>query len=100
MASLPWTKVWRSGGSNATTINSYDPSTAAMATVVNFFQSGSSIFEHGRLEPGIYKIRNIVSKTYVDIKDDARQLCGRPSTALEDGRGQVRPHKTVDRECS
>lgn len=53
--------------------------------------AGRSIFQDGKLKPGIYKIRNIVSKTYVDIKDDVRVLCGRPSTALEEGRGEVSP---------
>ena len=58
---------------------------------MGFFSFGSSIFQDGKLKPGVYKIRNIVSKTYVDTKDDVRELCGRPSTVLEDGSGQVRP---------
>ena len=48
-----------------------------------------SLFQGGKLKPGIYKIRNIVSRTYVDTKDDLRELCGRPSSALEGVRGQV-----------
>ena len=51
--------------------------------------AGSSIFQDGKLKPGIYRIRNIVSQTYVDIKDDVHELCGRPSTVLESGRGEV-----------
>lgn len=43
----------------------------------------SSIFQDGKLKPGIYKIRNIVSKTFVETKDDVRELCGRPSANLE-----------------
>jgi hypothetical protein len=51
----------------------------------------SKIFQYGKLKPGVYKIKNIVSGTYVDTKDDVRELCGRPSTALENGRGEVSP---------
>jgi len=54
--------------------------------VYNSRKSGNSVFQDGRLKPGTYKIRNIVSKTFVDIKDDLRELCGRPSTVLEQGR--------------
>jgi len=52
--------------------------------------TGPSIFQGGKLKPGIYKIQNLASGTYVDTKDDVRELCGRPTTALEDGRGQVK----------
>ena len=56
------------------------------------FTTGSAIFQaDGKLKPGIYKIRNIVSKTYVDIKDDVRELCGRPSATLENGRDLASP---------
>jgi len=48
----------------------------------------SSIFRDGKLKPGIYKIQNIVSQTYVDIREHTRELCGRPATLLE-GRGLV-----------
>jgi hypothetical protein len=47
-----------------------------------------SIFEDGRLRPGIYKIMNIVSQTYVDIREHTKELCGRPATLLE-GKGLV-----------
>ena len=47
-----------------------------------------SIFKDGKLEPGIYKIQNIVSHTYVDMREDTRQLCCRPATVLE-GKGLV-----------
>jgi hypothetical protein len=60
--------------------------------VYNSSKSSSPIFRDGKIRPGVYKIRNIVSKTYVDIKDDVRELCGRPSLALEDGRDQVSSH--------
>ena len=60
----------------------------------SFANSGSSIFQDGKLKPGIYKIQNIVSKTYVETKDHLRELCGRPSSVLEDGSGQVRPQRS------
>ncbi|KAF9648165.1 hypothetical protein BDM02DRAFT_3187334 [Thelephora ganbajun] len=44
-----------------------------------------SIFKDGKLKPGIYKIQNIVSQTYVDIREHTRELCGRPATLLEGG---------------
>jgi len=62
--------------------------------------TSSSIFQDGRLRPGTYKIKNIVSKTYVDTKDDLRELCGRPSTCLEKGEGQVRDPCVANRRCS
>jgi hypothetical protein len=48
-----------------------------------------SILQDGKIRPGTYKIKNIVSQTYVDIKDHVRELCGRPASALESSRGQV-----------
>ena len=50
-----------------------------------------SIFEDGRLRPGIYKIQNLYSQTFLDIHEHSRELCCRPATALADGRGHVRP---------
>jgi hypothetical protein len=47
-----------------------------------------SIFEDGKLRPGIYKIQNIVGQTYVDIREHNKELCGRPATVLE-GKGLV-----------
>ena len=49
----------------------------------------ASIFTDGKLEPGIYKIQNIVSQTYVDIREHTKELCCRPATVLEDGKGLV-----------
>lgn len=48
--------------------------------------ASSSILKDGKLRPGVYKIQNIVGKTYLDTKDDLRELCCRPFTALENGR--------------
>lgn len=53
------------------------------------FTTSSSILQDGRIRPGTYKIKNIVSQTYVDIKDHVREICGRPSSVLEKSRGQV-----------
>ena len=47
-----------------------------------------SIFTNGKLKPGIYKVHNIRGQTYVDIREDSRELCCRPATALE-GKGLV-----------
>ena len=47
-----------------------------------------SIFKDGKPKPGIYKIQNIASQTYVDIREHTRELCCRPATFLE-GKGLV-----------
>jgi len=47
----------------------------------------SSIFENGRLKPGVYKIQNLFSDTYLDIHHRSMQLCCRPARDLEEGRG-------------
>ena len=52
----------------------------------------SSIFEGGKLKPGIYKIQNLQSETYLDIHLHSKKVCCRPAQDLEDGRGLVRPH--------
>ena len=44
----------------------------------------TSIFKDGKLKPGVYKIQNIVSQTYVDIQEHTRELCCRPATVLEE----------------
>ena len=49
------------------------------------------IFEGGKLKPGIYRIQNIVSQTYVDIREHTKELCCRPSTLLEVRKGLVSP---------
>jgi len=59
--------------------------------------TGPSIFQGGKLKPGIYKIQNLASGTYVDTKDDVRELCGRSTSTLEDGRGQVRSQRNRTR---
>ena len=49
----------------------------------------SSIFENGRLKPGIYKIRNLQTETFLDIEEYLREVCCRPAKNLEEGRGLV-----------
>ena len=49
-----------------------------------------SIFKDGKLKPGIYKIQNLHSQTYLDVEERSREICCRPATVLEEGRGFVR----------
>ena len=49
-----------------------------------------TIFEGGRLRPGIYKIQNLYHPNYLDIQEHSRQLFCRPARDLEDGKGLVR----------
>ena len=50
----------------------------------------SSIFEDGKLKPGIYKIQNIETENYLDIEVHTRKVCCRPARDLGEGRGLVR----------
>ena len=50
-----------------------------------------SIFQDGKLKPGIYKIQNLHTQTFMDIQEDTRDVCCRPATLLGEGRGLVRP---------
>jgi len=50
-----------------------------------------SMLEDRKLKPGIYKIQNLYTRTYMDIHDHLREVRCRPATALEDGMGLVRP---------
>lgn len=49
-----------------------------------------SIFEGGRLNPGVYKIQNIYTETFLDIEVHSREVCCRPAHDLGEGRGIVR----------
>jgi hypothetical protein len=81
--------VYKRCGSNT------NPAIPLFATMPdNLTRSSPSIFENGKIRPGVYKIRNIVSRTFVDTKDHVRELCGRPPTALERGGAQVIPQST------
>ncbi|KAF9783532.1 hypothetical protein BJ322DRAFT_1110426 [Thelephora terrestris] len=46
-----------------------------------------SIFKDGKLKPGIYKIQNLRSDTYLDIHQYSNEVCCRPAKDLEEGRG-------------
>ena len=51
---------------------------------------GYTIFEDGKLKPGLYKIQNLISKTYLDIHEHSMEVCCRPVSALEENDGIVR----------
>jgi hypothetical protein len=54
--------------------------------------NSSSIFANGKLKPGTYKIQNIYTETYVDVREHSRELCVRPVQELGEGRGIVRQY--------
>lgn len=51
--------------------------------------NSKSIFKDGKLGPGIYRIQNIASQTYLEVRENTGELCCRPF-ALLDGGGLVR----------
>ena len=58
---------------------------------MTFHSTGNipSNFEDGKLKPGVYKIQNIQTETYMDIEVHTREACSRPAKDLEGGRGFV-----------
>ena len=53
----------------------------------------SSIFENGKLKPGIYKIQNLYNDAYVDIHEhSAREMHLRPAQDLREEKGLVRQY--------
>ena len=56
--------------------------------------ANDSIFENGKLKPGIYMIQNIQSETYLDIEVHTRKVCCRPVEALGVRRGFVCWHSS------
>ena len=50
----------------------------------------SPILKGGKLKWGIYKMQNILTRTYLDIEEHSRKLCSRPAQNLEEGNGMVR----------
>ena len=50
----------------------------------------TSIFKDGKVKPGIYKIQNQHSGTYLDVHQDSKIVCCRPAQDLKDGWGLVR----------
>jgi len=53
----------------------------------NSINNFPSIFKDGKLEPGIYKIQNLRSDTYLDIHQHSNEVCCRHARDLEEGRG-------------
>ena len=49
-----------------------------------------SIFQNGKLKPGVYKFQNLLTETYLDIHLHSTELCCRPAKDLAAGRGLVR----------
>jgi len=47
----------------------------------------TTTFEKGNLGPGIYKIQNIYTETFLDIEIHSREVCCRPKRDLGEGRG-------------
>jgi len=46
-----------------------------------------SILQDGKLKPGIYKIQNLQTGTWVDIEEQSRAVCCRPAQNIEEGNG-------------
>ncbi|KAF9649751.1 hypothetical protein BDM02DRAFT_1745526 [Thelephora ganbajun] len=60
---------------------------APLTMTLNSTSNTSSILEGGKLKPGIYKIQNIQTGTYLDVEVHTREVCCRPPKDLEEGRG-------------
>lgn len=50
-----------------------------------------SVFQDGKLKPGVYKIQNVVTQTFVGIEEHSRRMCSRPFQDLKEGNGLVSP---------
>ena len=50
------------------------------------------IFQDGKLKPGIYKIQNLRSETYLDVLQHSKEVCCRPARDPGDRKGLVRPY--------
>ena len=59
---------------------------------LNKSDNSTSIFEGGKLRPGIYKIQSVATDTYLDIHLHSKELCCRPAQNLKEGAGLVRFH--------
>lgn len=58
---------------------------------LNSNSGSASIFKDGKLKPGIYKIQNLYTQTFMDVQEHSRDVCCRPATLLAEGMGLVRP---------
>ena len=81
-------KVWRAsvGSHNHHDLLSFSP----VLVFVPSTMAAPPIFEDDRLRPGIYKIKNVYTETFLDIEVPSRELCCRPTWRLGEGRGIVR----------
>lgn len=43
------------------------------------------MFVDGKLEPGIYKVQDLASQTYLEILEHSKELCCRPAAVLSPG---------------
>jgi len=60
---------------------------ALPSMTTNVTSNYASIFQNGRLKPGIYKIQNIYTDTYLDIEVHSMTMCCHPARDLGEGRG-------------
>ena len=49
------------------------------------------IFEDGKLKPGIYKIQNLRSETYLDVHQHSKEVCCRPVRASDAQKWEIKP---------
>lgn len=95
---IEWAKVWRAsvGAYNEwhhdslLLLPAVVPALSSMTLIST--NASPSIFEHGELRPGIYKIQNIYSETFLDIEVHSRDVRCRPAGSLGEGRGIVSRH--------
>ena len=87
VAGACWCRVYNNTATCSCPPRSHTLSTMAPPTTRNT----SSIFRNGKLKPGIYQIQHFCHKLYMDIHELSREVCCRPATDLEQGRGLVRP---------
>ena len=52
----------------------------------------SFLFKDGKPKPGVFKIQNVCTETFVDIEVHSRSVCCRPAKDLGEGRGVVRQY--------
>ena len=62
---------------------------ALLTMTQNSTSDSPSILKDGKLKPGIYKIQNINTETYVDVEVHTREVRCRPAKDLGEGRGLV-----------
>ena len=53
-----------------------------VAVMITSPPGSMSIFVNGRLKPGVYKVQNLASQTYIEILEPSRELCCRPAAVL------------------